>query len=611
MFVNLRGHSPGAPVEPAEALGGFLRALGVAPGAVPPTQDEAAAMYRSLLAGARVLVVLDNAASPRQVRPLLPGGPGCRVLVTSRSTLTGLIAADGARSAALGALDAADALGLLGEILGARRVGEEAADARRLAKRCGFLPLALRIAAARLLSLPGTTIAQFVERLEEAGAISTLSIDGDEQGSVAAALELSYRALTPAARALFPLLGVARPADSTAPAIGALAGAPVSAALDELVDAHLLARDPQGRYTLHDLVAEYAAGRAEADLSVPGRDAAVGRITRWYAVTAKSARNTIYPTPGAAAPAPGGLVFTGHEDALAWYESERVNFVAVLRAAADHGRHAEACELTRYLVAYYDLSKRWDDWITTHEIASASARATGDLSAEARILNYSGVAYGQRQDFTTARAQHEAALALAQRAGDGALEAFIETSLGVTCTGSGRPEEGAEHAQRALALHRAHGDVDGEAITLNNLAGAQARLGRYEDALVCLKQSLEIAERLGNRYNQRVITCSLGTAYGLQGHTAEAVATLRQSIDIAREIHDLFGAAESLKCLGDVLHSAAAEGAGGIDGVGGGDPVLGRNRVESALEYWEQAARLLDELDPVRAARLRERIAGY
>lgn len=592
LFVDLKGHAPGEPADPAQVLGGFLRSLGVSPESVPVDASEAAAMYRSMLSDMQMLVLLDNARSPDQVRPLLPGSPGCLVVVTSRSRLDGLVAGDGAQAVPVGALTSQEATALIGSILGPVRVAAEPEAATRLVERCAHLPLALRIAAANLAAGSGTTIARYVARLEEAGLLSTLTVHGDEQRSVAAALHLSYHGLTAAARRTFRLLGAFGLAGYAEQAVTALAAGDVARELDELVDAHLLQRTPERRYCLHDLLAEYAGSLAAIEEAEGARAAAFKGLCQWYLDIARHARRVLYPTDeaGYGEQAPIPAIFKSHEEALAWFDAERANLVTVVRTAAQYAQHAMACDLATHLVCYYDLRKHWGDWIETHVVAAESARILGNDGIAARIANYTAVAYGQRRQLDLAFEHHRRALELCRRAQDFPMEATALTSLGVTCAVSKRLDEAIEHFKSALALHRRTGNVDGEAIALNNLAEAQIETGSNEEALVCLKEALTIAERLGNQYLMRVILCGLGVVHDALRQYNEAVENFDRAIAVGHQIHDMYGVAETLGCLGDALHHVGNS--------------------EAAHDRWDEAAEILDGIDPKRTAKLRQRTTG-
>ncbi len=298
LYVNLRGYALEAPVRPAQALAGLLRSLGVPPAQVPVEQVEAAALYRSLLAGRRVLVLLDNARFAEQVRPLLPGGPGGVVVITSRNRLCGLVARDGAGRLSIDVLSPAEASDLLVRVLGAARMQAEPDASEELASMCAHLPLALRIAAANLVDRPQLRIAEYVRQLREGNRLAALSTDGDKQASVSAAFDLSYRVVPAAAQRMFRMLGLAPGPDITVEAAAALAGVTDDEAvhlLDRLAATHLVTEYRLGRYTFHDLLRLYARDRASRDEPESERQVAIRRLHDWYVHSADAAVTVLGP----------------------------------------------------------------------------------------------------------------------------------------------------------------------------------------------------------------------------------------------------------------------------------------------------------------------------
>lgn len=347
LYVNLHGHSPERPLRPIEALGQFLRGLGVPAERVPAAEEEASAAYRSLLADRRILVILDDAGSEEQIRPLLPGGRRCAAVITSRDRLAGLVARDGAVPVPLGMLAPDEAGTLFGRLLGVERLAAEREAARELARVCGYLPLALRIAAAGVLGRPGAGIAGQVRRLTVT-RLSSLAVVGDPHAAVRGAFDLSYHRLDPPSRRLFRLLGLIPGPTFTTEAAAALSGAPLAETdhlLCRLAAAHLVEEGEPGRYTFHDLMREYARERARAEESEPDRTRALDALMDWYLRVVREAGNLAHPhTLRAPAPAPavGGdrpIGFTDSAAALAWMNAERVNLVAAVKSATQrpHG----------------------------------------------------------------------------------------------------------------------------------------------------------------------------------------------------------------------------------------------------------------------------------
>ncbi|MEV8633903.1 BTAD domain-containing putative transcriptional regulator [Streptosporangium sp. NPDC051023] len=284
LYINLHGHSPERPLRPIEALGRFLRALGVPAERVPDTVEEASAAYRSLLADREVLVVLDNAGSVDQVRPLLPGGRRCATVITSRDHLAGLVARDGAVPVPLGVLASGEAVALFGKLLGDERLFAEPDVALELARACGYLPLALRIAAADIAGRPGGDMAGQVRRLTDS-RLSVLSVNGDAHAAMRGTFDMSYHRLDPPSQRLFRLLGLIPGPTFTPEAAAALAGTTpgeTDRLLCQLAAAHLVEESEQGRYTFHDLIREYALERAWAEEPEPDRARALDALLAWY-----------------------------------------------------------------------------------------------------------------------------------------------------------------------------------------------------------------------------------------------------------------------------------------------------------------------------------------
>jgi DNA-binding SARP family transcriptional activator len=298
LYVNLRGYAATPPVSPLEALAGFLRALGVPAEEVPIEPVQAAGLFRTLVAGKRMLVLLDNARSAEQVRPLLPGGSGCLVLVTSRDRLSGLVAKEGARRLILDLLTPGEAVGLLARILAKKRVGAERQAAEELAELCGLLPLALRIAAANLAGQPGQSIAGYVAGLRQGDRLVELAVDGDPQAAVRTAFDCSYAVLEPNDRRVFRLLGLMPGPEFTGAAAAPLVGMAVGQAervLDRLAGGHLLESRAPGRFGFHDLLRRYARDRSEDEDGDGERHAAISRLYDWYLHNADAAGRLLYP----------------------------------------------------------------------------------------------------------------------------------------------------------------------------------------------------------------------------------------------------------------------------------------------------------------------------
>ncbi|UKD56950.1 AfsR/SARP family transcriptional regulator [Amycolatopsis sp. FU40] len=339
LYANLRGHAPGAPAAPVEILAQFLAALGIPPDRVPPDAETAAALYRTLTADRRILVLLDNAVNPDQVRPLLPAGPGCATVVTGRDRLTGLVAVNGACRLTIDVLSPGESVELLEGVLGPGRVRAEPAAAAEFAEVCVHLPLALRIAAANLADRPGSGIGEYVAELREDNLLAALAVPGDEQTAVRAAFDLSYAALPADARRVFRLLSLVPGTDFGAEAVAALAGVETPRALallDRLAAAHLVEHVP-GRYRFHDLLRRYAAEQAGRRESAADRERALRRLHDWYLAAVDGAARLLYPHLLRLPASGASAEFAGLGEASAWLDAERGNLAAAVRFADGRG----------------------------------------------------------------------------------------------------------------------------------------------------------------------------------------------------------------------------------------------------------------------------------
>jgi tetratricopeptide (TPR) repeat protein/DNA-binding XRE family transcriptional regulator len=584
LFVNLRGYDPAGPLEPARALAGLLYGLRVAPEQIPVEVEAAAGLYRTLLADRRVLVLLDNARSAEQVRPLLPASPGSLVLVTSRDRLTGLAARDGARRLALGVLAPAEAAELLARLLGPDRVQAEPDTAAELVRACAFLPLALRIAAANLADQPGRRIAEYTRELRAGNRLALLAVDGDHDSAVKAAFDLSYQGLAPDARRLFRLLGLLPGQDVTAEAAAALAYlAPEHARvlLGRLAAAHLVDEHAPSRFSFHDLLREYAADRARQTDSEADRVAAVRRLLGWYLGTTNAAARLAYPDK-VRHPAPAGehrppmAPFSADTQALAWLDAERPNLLAAIQHAGAHGPPDTAWLLADALRGYF-LLRRYDiDWLAA---ARTGLAAAGDDQPAAQATMRLSLAdrHWLVGEYAAATKQFTSALGLARRAGAVELQGGILSNLGHMHCLIGRPEEAAQHLTAAAVLNRqASGGVraptlgnlgilnaklgrleqavdyqiqalaayhevgswTGEAITRWNFATTLRELGRLDDAREQLCQALVLFRRSGNRYGEALSLSGLAAVRCEAGRYAEALDLARAALALARDIHD-------------------------------------------------------------------------
>jgi DNA-binding SARP family transcriptional activator len=584
LYVNLRGFGPADPLRPAEALRIFLDALAVPAAQIPATLDGRQSVYRSRLAGTKTLIVLDNAGDPDQVRPLLPGAPGCLVVVTSRNQLTGLIAADGAQSIVLDVLTSGEAHHVLARRLGPDRVAAEPAAAAELARLCARLPLALAVTGARAAARPAFTLTTLATELRGTrGRLDALTT-GEDTTDVRAVFSWSYHQLsTPAAR-MFQLLGLHPGPDTTAAAAASLAGLDPGHArrlLRELTHAHLLTEHTPGRYTFHDLLRAYAAEQADANHDSEARNAAIGRILDHYLHTAHTAALLLNPSrePICLGPAPDGVTpeqLTSHQQALAWFEAEHHVLAAALALAVKSGFDGCAWRLPWTMATFLDGRAEWQQYADFQRVAIAAATRLGDTAGQAVAHRLAASACARLGDYSQARAHLADCLALYRQLGDRAGEARVHQSLGWVAERQGRYTDALDHNEQALALYRAAGHRAGQADALNSAGFCYALTGNYERAREYSRQALPLLRELGNRLHMAHAWDSIGYAEHHLGRLDEAADCYRQALSLYREVGYRYQEAVTITHLGDAYH------AGG--------------RTQDAREAWQQALDILDDL---------------
>jgi DNA-binding SARP family transcriptional activator/tetratricopeptide (TPR) repeat protein len=537
LYVDLLG-ATAHPLNPADILARFLRDLGVDGRDVPHDEAERAARYRTSLAGRRVLVVLDNAKDAAQVRPLLPGSASCAVLVTTRSRMPDLAST---KLVDLNVLDDDEALTLFTKVVGDKRAVTEPEATAELLLACAGLPLAIRICAARLAGRSGWSIQAMANRLRDEHRRLDEMTAGDL--AVRASFEVSFSSLPPASRRrgidpalAFRLLGLWHGPSISSAAAAVLFGSDESRAedaLEVLVDAHLLESKTTDRYKFHDLLRVYAGERAESDLSADDREAAEGRLLGWYMRTADAAATACspyrYTMPGEAGRAdPPALAFAANDEALAWYDAERVNVVAAIGQAAQAGLHDIAWRLAPPLFILCNRRGNWADCIAMHRIALDSARKVGNRRGEAWILNNLGDALGVIQN-DEAIGLLEQSLAIREEIEDRMGEAQALSNLADAYEELGRREEAIVLMRRAVSLAREVGDGYREGVALNNLGAALLHLHRYEEAVPFLEEACAVFARFDNRLSGYTLH-SLGRSYFSLGRGDEAMDCLRQAV---------------------------------------------------------------------------------
>ncbi|MGW3994190.1 ATP-binding protein [Amycolatopsis sp. NPDC004772] len=594
LFADLRGYGPSAPVRPDLVLASFLHVLGVEEDRMPAELDAQVSVYRSVLAGRRVLIVLDNAGTAEQVRPLLPGSPGCVVLVTSRASLTGLLVAEAASQVTLDLFTPDEARVLLRRILGPARVAAEPGAVADLVEACARLPLALRIAATRIATRRHTSVAEVVADIAGgADRLDVLSSSGDERSAVRSVFDWSYARLPAEHAGVFRRLGLHPGAEFGVPAAAAVAGVDAATAyrvLEALADGHLVESIGGRRYRCHDLLHAYAAHRAERDDDPDSRREAVSRLVTWYARTAQAADRLVFP--GLEAPAielpPVGpdVPLADRAEAVAWLNTEQVNLLAVLRSASAHRTAVVLAAAARFL----SLRERalWSVRLEAETLGLRAAEAAGDRAAEAFLLGFRGDTLADLGRWDDAEADFGRQLVLARELGDAVRQQVALTGLGQIRLLQQRYAEARDHYLAALPLARRAGPRP-EAVVECNLSRINVRLGEFAQARVHAERELVLRREADDAVGEAYARCDVAIALqGLQAHdtaleyTTSAIAQYRALAGTEALLAEaLETAATSLEHTGEAL---------------------------SAADCLEEAAALLDPLDAERAETLRARV---
>jgi DNA-binding SARP family transcriptional activator len=557
LYASLLGATTSA--DPAEVQARFLRDLGTDPARIPPDAEERAALYRTRLDGRRVLIVLDDAHGIEQVRPLLPGSASCAVLITARNWLPELA---GGAVLDLDVLTDGEARALFTKIVGAGRVTAESGAASEVLAACAGLPLAIRIAGARLATRGNWSIRTLAGRLSD----ERRRLDELRVGNLAvrASFEVSFATLPgpaapggPAPARAFGLLGLWTGPSISLAAAAALLGEAEEAtarALDTLFDAHLVESPGPDRYRFHDLLRVYAADLARTQEAERDRDLAIGRVLTWYLYTTEAAARVISPQhtrvpleppPEAVRP----LHFTTLEEAIAWCEVERAGLMAATRLAVSSGLREIAWKLPAAAMSFYYRRSHWGDWVAAHQTGLESARALGDQRAQAWMLNNLGMAYGD-QHMPECVGYLERALTLYRTVGDLRGQARVEYNVANAWFDLGRFAESLEAAQRSVAIQRQLGNRYVEGLALGTVGCANRELGRFGEAVAHFQQALTIFRDLGDLDSEADSLSDLGDAYLGMHQVDEAITCLQESLTIRRRIEDRAGQAATLQRLG-------------------------------------------------------------
>jgi tetratricopeptide (TPR) repeat protein len=588
LYVNLRGFDPGGQVmSPATAVRGFLDALGVPADRIPADPDAQTALYRSLLVGKRMLVVLDNARDADHARPLLPGTPTTLAVVTSRNQLTGLVAADGAHPLTLDLLTDDEAHELLARRIHRARIAAEPEAVKEIIAACARLPLALALVAARAATHPTFDLAALAAELAGAGGRTGRLDAGDVLTQVRAVFSWSYTTLTPPTARLFRLLGLHPGPDTSAAAAASLIAAPLADTrqlLAELTRAGLLTEHTPGRYSSHDLLRAYAADLTQAVDPDGERRAATTRLLDHYAHTAHTvdrlsnpARDPIQlpfasPATGAAPEQPADL-----RAALGWLTAEYPILLAAQRLAAAAGFDTHTWQLSWALDTFLGRRGHWHDLAGAWQTALAAADRLGNLAATAYAHRGLALVSTQLGDFGDANTHLRRALNLFTEASDVVGQAHTHLDLGRLWARQDRTDRALDHAQQALTLHRATGHRRGQAVALNAVGWCYALVGDHTRSLTYCRRALTLSQTTGDRYGEAATWDSLGYAHHHLGQHTEAADCYQHSLALRRHLGDRYNEATTLTHLGDTHHAA-------------GQP-------DAARTPWTDALTILTDLD--------------
>jgi DNA-binding SARP family transcriptional activator/tetratricopeptide (TPR) repeat protein len=599
LYLNLNGFGPaGSPMTQAGAVSRILEAIQVPLARIPSSLEGRVGLYRTLLSERRTLIVLDNAKDAEQVRPLLPGGAGSLVLVTSRSPLTGLVALEGARAITLDVLTEPEARQMVAQRLEIGRTAADRAATDQLIETCARLPLALAIATALVATRPGQSLTAVTSNLRRADNRLDVLNTGEATTNLRTVFYWSYLALTSAAARMFRLLAEHPGPDISVAAAASLTGLSstrASKTLTELTDSHLINEHTHGRFAFHDLLRLYAAEMLNTLDSAAERHAAGQRMLDHYLHTARAAAQAISPTRALldlapAVPGANPEELADQDQAIAWLKAEHQVLMRAIGYAADTGSDVHAWQLPWALTDFLDRGGNWSDFAASQRTALAAARRLRDVAAQAHAHRYIGRACFQLQDFDDALDHLTRALELRRQLGEPTGEAGGCLDLCNVHEQRGELGQALGFAQRALGLYRSAQHRVGEAHALNSVGWYHALRRDYPEALSHCDQALELCIQLGYKLAEGHTWHSLGFVHQHMGQSARAISCYGRALDIYRQLMDRYHESRVLTDLGDARRAA-------------GD-------LPAARRAWRDALAILDDLDHPDGDQLRTKITG-
>jgi DNA-binding SARP family transcriptional activator/tetratricopeptide (TPR) repeat protein len=599
IHLNLRGFDPGgSPLDVADAVRTLLLALGVSGEQLPAHPDAQLALYRSIVADRRLLLLLDNARDADQVRPLLAGGPECLIVVTSRAQLSGIVAAEGARVVHLDVLGETEAYEMLARQVGADRVAAEPRAVEDIIRSCARLPLALAMVAGRAAGHPDLRLADIAADLRAGQGSLDKFGSAEPSADARSVFSWSYAALSEPAARLFRMLSLHPGPQISLASAASIAALPADQAqrlLDELCDAVLLNEQAPGRYSWHDLLRAYAGETGTAVDPADEREAARRRLFDHYAHGTAVAARVLHPHRRRVEPpsTPRDVVVdapAGYADAMAWTAAEHATLLAVTSLAAATGFHRHVWYLARAAEVYLVRSGHWHDWVRTQSLAVAAGEALDDLALQAWARHSLGRAYNRRRDFRPAGTHTMFALHAFRELGEREGEGACRVTLGTMASRQGRHAEAIDHYQAALDICEARGDALGIATAFNCLGYEYIRSGDHNRGIELCSRAMARCVESGDREGQAHAWDSIGLGHHRAGRFATAIACYRQAVSIFEDLGHHHQMATTLGFLGEACQSM-------------GDRA-------GAVEAWRTAVRGLDDSGETDAP-LRVKIQSY
>ena len=594
LYTNLHGYDDRQKLGPDQVLDRFLRALGVSDRAIPKERSERISLYRSLLTGRRILIILDNVSSADQIRELFPNTNSCVTLITSRDTLGSVVVDDGAYIVSLDVLGKSEAADLLMKTMQHEVSPDQEVYVNEIVELCGCLPLAVRIAGAKILARPGMTLETFANMLrDERYRLEVLSV-GDV--GIRASFSLSYKTLTPEEQRIFRLLGLVAGPDFSIEAVSALAGEPVSSVrrmVDRLIDAHLLDTNRDGsRFRFHDLLRLYSRERLVEEEDPEQETTAIRALLYWYRCVTDAAGNNIMQTqrmPREYLSTHLIVNVSTRSLSLHWLEAERPSIVAAIGQAFERGLFDSCWELADGQWGFFYLRKHWTDWEIAHQIGLEAARRAGNPEAESWILTNLGVCYWDQHQSRKAIECFSNALVIARRDGYETCEARDINGLALSHRDLEMWPEALEYALESIPRRRSAGDRWGEAVSLDNTGLILGKLHRLDQSIEIFEQALVIWQEIGDRWGHALTLNDMARTLTESGESERALPRFREAISVRRDIGDVWGEAESLYYLGMALKE--------VEGP------------DSARRCWLAALRIMTDLNAAEALDVRARLS--